>query len=261
MHRVRLISWKAPEAERGAAHLRELGYEVGAQPLTPALLRALRETPADAFVIDLSRLPSQGRDVAVGLRIHKATRHVPLVFIGGAPDKVARVRELLPDALYTDWDGIGAALADAIAHPPLDPVVPASQMAGYSGTPLPKKLGIKSGSTVVLVEAPEGFDETLDGLPDGVVLHWSAAEAADVTVWFVRSLEALRDGIAHMAPLRGAGRLWIAWPKKASGVESDVSERLVREVGLAAGLVDFKIAAIDATWSGLCFTRRKTEPD
>ena len=260
MRWIRLIHWNAGEAEERAERLRSAGYEVVHETLDAAGLRALREEPPGAVVIDLGRLPSHGRDVALGIRKYKSTRHVPLVFVAGAPEKVARIRELLPDAVYTGWDQIRDSLEDAIAHPPVDPVVPRSLLEGYSGTPLPKKLGIKASSVVALVGAPEGFEETLGELPEGVVLRRRARGQPDVTLWFVRSRRDLQRGIERMGDFASKGGLWIVWPKKSSGVASDLSQAAVREVGLAAGLVDYKVCAIDATWSGLCFTRRKRKP-
>jgi hypothetical protein len=212
-------------------------------------------------VIDLSRVPSQGRDLGLHLRKYKATRHVPLVFVGGAPAKVTRIRELLPDAVYTTWDDIGTALPAAIENPPADPVVPESTMAGYSGTPLPKKLGIKPNSTVALHGAPAGFEGTLGELPEGVTVTRGPVAVAEVTLWFVTSEEDLVAGIETMFPAAKNGGLWIIWPKKASGVVSDLSQTMVRRTGLNAGLVDFKVAAVDATWSGLRFTQRRTQPE
>ena len=124
--------------------------------------------------------------------------------------------------------------------------------AGYSGTPLDRKLGIKPGHTVALLGAPEGFvGETL-ALPDGVRLRRRAGGTADVIVSFhtrradlARRLPALR---AMMAPAAG---LWIAWPKQAARMATDMTENAVREIALPTGLVDNKVCAIDATWSGL----------
>ena len=195
--------------------------------------------------------------MALGLRKYKDTRHVPLVFVGGDPQKVARVKEFLSDDVYTTWDEIDAALTHAIAHPPPDPIVPNSTLAGYCGTPLPKKLGIKVNSSVALFNAPDGFEETLGELPQGAGLRRDPQESCDLTLWFVRSREALEAGVEEMGKYIEDDNLWIAWPKKSSGVTSDVSENVVREAGLSAGLVDFRICAIDAIWSGLRFTRRK----
>lgn len=261
MHRVRLIHWKASEAEERSQTLQSVGYEVECEALTPAGLRALRENPPNAVVIDLSRAPSQGRDLALGLRKAKSTRYVPLVFVGGDPKKVARIRDLLPDAAYTTWDEIRTSVEQAIAHPPSDPVVPDSVFAAYAGTPLPKKLGIRANSVVALVGAPEEFEETLGELPEAVVVQRSTDQRSDVApdlaMWFATSRGELEGRIEEMGAFADKGRLWIIWPKKASGVKSDLSQNVVRQIGLASGLVDYKVCAIDATWSGLCFTQRK----
>ena len=261
MHRVRLIHWKASEAEERAEWLRSAGYEVTWGALTPAGLQELRENPPNAVVIDLSRAPSQGRDLALSLRKRKSTRYVPLVFVDGDTKKVAGIKELLPDAVYTTWDEIRISLEQAIDSPPSDPVVPDSVFAAYAGTPLPKKLGIKADSVVSLVGAPEGFEKNLGELPEGVVVHRSTDQerdaAPDLVIWFARSRGEVENRIEEMGAFADKGRLWIAWPKKASGVTSDLSQNIVRQIGLASGLVDFKVCAIDATWSGLCFTQRK----
>lgn len=255
---IRLIHWNKDEAKARAEILRAAGYDVYYKmQVGPGFLRDLRTKPPAAIVIDLDRLPSHGRDVGVGIRSSKATRHTPLVFVGGEPEKVARVKKLLPDAAYTSWKKIRGALKQAIAHPPANPVRPDSMLAGYSGTPLPKKLGIKPNSVVALPGAPRGFEKTLGALPEGVELREEADGACDIILWFLRSRDELAGGMKAMAARAGAGRLWIIWPKKASGVQTDVSEKDVRAIGLASGMVDFKICAVDATWSGLAFTRRR----
>lgn len=257
MQRVRLIHWNEAEAKERADRLKSAGYEAVYETLDSAGLRRLREHPPCAVVIDLGRLPSQGRDVALTIRRYKATRHVPLVFVDGAPEKVARIKELLPDAVYTTWGQIQSALEDGIASPPADPVVSKSVFDVYLGTPLPKKLGIKTNAVVSLVGAPEGFEGTLGELPEGVALRRHASDQADITLWFPESREDLEREAGQMGAFADRGGLWIAWAKKSSGVASDLSQTVVRKVGLAAGLVDFKICSIDATWSGLRFTRRK----
>jgi hypothetical protein len=132
-------------------------------------------------------------------------------------------------------------------------------MAGYSGTPLPKKLGIKSGATVALISAPPDFEAVLGDLPSGVELARELRKgmACDVIVFFTKNLAELKKRFASIASrLTPAGGLWVAWPKKASKVATDLTEDLVRAVGLEAGLVDNKVCAIDETWSGLRFVIR-----
>ncbi len=258
MHRVRLIHWKESEAEEKVGFLKKAGYRVEFSLLDQDSLRQMRQDPPAVFVIDLDRLPSQGRDFAMGIRIHKATRNVPLVFIGGELEKVKGIKELLPDACYTQWDQMDDPLREAIESPPTDPVVPASVMAGYSGTPLPKKLGIKENDVVALVNAPNGIQETLGELPEGAVLKSGLQSIGDLTLWFVRSHAELEKGMRKMVDFGDSAGLWIIWPKKSSGVESDLTQNIVRKIGLASGLVDFKISVIDKTWSGLRFSKRKT---
>jgi len=132
-------------------------------------------------------------------------------------------------------------------------------MAGYSGTPLPKKLGIREGHRVALVNAPADFGKTLGELPVDVELRTdpSPVKAFDVMVFFTTSLGELKKRFAALAKrLTPAGGLWIGWPKKASGVATDLTEDVIRVVGLDAGLVDNKVCAIDDTWSGLRFVIR-----
>ena len=133
-------------------------------------------------------------------------------------------------------------------------------MAGYSGTPLAAKLGISQGARVAFVHAPEGFGDLLGDLPDDAVVRDRLRGPLDVIVCFVtrrrdleRRLPVLRRALAP------AGGLWIAWPKRASRVATNVTEDVVREVALPTGLVDNKVCAIDDTWSGLRLVVRRSE--
>ncbi len=129
--------------------------------------------------------------------------------------------------------------------------------AGYSGTPLAKKLGIKPGHRVGLIGAPDGFEETLAGLPDGVRLSRRAAGRFDVIVFFTaRAAELVRRCAPLAGKLEADGGLWVAWPKKSSGVATDLDFNRVQRTGLDAGLVDNKVCAVDETWSGLRFVYR-----
>jgi hypothetical protein len=131
---------------------------------------------------------------------------------------------------------------------------------GYSGTPLPKKLGIREGSRVAVVAAPEGFDSVLGALPSGTQLRTHARGRLDVIVFFVtRRAELARRFPSFARALEDDGGLWVAWPKQTSGVATDLGFDAVQQVGLDAGLVDNKVAAIDGTWSGLRFVYRVTD--
>ena len=130
-------------------------------------------------------------------------------------------------------------------------------MAGYSGTPLDKKLGIKEGSRVALVNAPENFETELGELPDNVKFMKSTTRSLDLILFFVLSERILAKDFAKLAAhLTSNGMIWIAWPKKSSGVTTDLTFERVQRIGLDAGLVDVKICAIDDTWSALKFVYR-----
>jgi hypothetical protein len=130
--------------------------------------------------------------------------------------------------------------------------------AGYSGTPLAKKLGFKSGFTAAYIAAPDGFDALLGELPGDVVVRKQLRGPLDLVVCFVTARRDLEKRLPKLrAALAPAGMLWVAWPKRASGVATDMTEDVVREVALPTGLVDTKVAAIDETWSGLRLVIRK----
>lgn len=132
-------------------------------------------------------------------------------------------------------------------------------MAGYSGTPLPKKLGIKENARVALLEAPRGF--ALD-LPDGVSAKTElrGKDPIDVVLLFTTSRADLAKRFAKARDrIAKNGALWVCWPKKSSGVATDLSEGVARELGLAEGLVDNKVCAVDETWSGLRFVWRLSD--
>jgi hypothetical protein len=136
---------------------------------------------------------------------------------------------------------------------------PPKQTAGYSGTPLPQKLGIKPAHQIALLRAPTGFDETLGPLPPGVNVARRLAPSRlyDVIVFFTKSrVELAREFESLSRRLQMTGGLWISWPKKTSGVETDLTEDIIRVIGLAEGLVDNKVCAVDETWSGLRFVIR-----
>ena len=245
----------APEAGR----LVSAGYRVNQQPITgPGDLRGLGRRPPRAVVIDLGRAPTRGRDLALAIRQQRSTRQLPVVFVDGDPDTVRGIRALLPASAHTTWGRVVGAVGRAVSRPRTSTGAPPSALAGYSGTPLPKKLGIREGASIVLVGAPPGFMGLLEPLGHAITVKTVNRGRRDVTLWFTRSRRELDRGMARMAAAISDSRLWIIWPKKTSPLAADHSELDVRRIGLASGLVDFKICAVDADWSGLAFVRRKT---
>ena len=130
-----------------------------------------------------------------------------------------------------------------------------AQSFGYSGTPLVEKLGIKPGARLKFVSEPKGFDALLGELPEGS--RFATTGALDFAMLFAKARSDLVQGFSRLRDrLEPNGMLWVAWPKKTSGVETDLTEGVVRTFGLESGLVDVKVCAIDDTWSGLKFVRR-----
>ena len=131
-------------------------------------------------------------------------------------------------------------------------------MAGYSGTPLSKKLGIKPGHAVYAIDAPAGYRALLAPLPDGVTFVSRLSDSADVIHVFVTKTSTLATALPRIRTrMRADASVWVSWPKKAARLETDVTEDVVRAVALPAGLVDVKVCAVDEVWSGLKLMVRK----
>ncbi len=254
MPTVRLIHWNEDEGLERQKQLEALGYDVAFEFGDGTVQRTLRASPLpDAVVIDHTRLPSHGREVGRALRTSRTTRLVPLVFVAGDPAKVAQTRALLPDATYTTWGRIKTALPKALARKVTAPVVPADTM---SGKPAVDKLGVKAGFTVCLLGSPKGFAGTLTPLPKQVTFTARPDASCDLFLCFVRSARELHTQLLALRDRIDRQSLWLIWPKKASGVRSDLDGNIVRTTGLAAGWVDYKVCSIDGTWSGLAFKKR-----
>ncbi len=265
MKTVRLIHWNEDEGLERQQQLEALGVDAAFDFGDGVfVLRQIRSGPPDAVVIDLSRMPSHGREVAHALRSAKATRHLPIVFVDGEPEKVKKTKLLLPDATFTTWGRIKTALPKAIARPIKNPVIPDHNVWGK---PTVAKLGVKPGFKVALLGSPKGFADTLAPLPAKVTFTARPDRDADIYICFARTAPEL---LAHLVgvgdaadpPSRRFGgtsrqTLWLAWPKKASGIRSELDGNIVRETGLRGGWVDFKVCAISDIWSGLAFKRRK----
>lgn len=256
MQTVRLIHWNEDEGLERRKQLEAFGFEAVFDfgDGISFTMRQLRGNHPDAVVIDLSRLPYHGREVARTIRGAKATRHLPLVFVDGDPEKVKLTRSLLPDATYTTWGRAKAAIAKAISTPITNPVNPGGLM---SGRPVIDKLGVKPGFRVALVASPKGFADTLKPMPAKVKFTARPESSADLFLCFARSARELQAHLLSVGSVADRQTLWLFWPKKASGVKSDLDGNVVRNSGLSAGWVDYKVCSVDDTWSGLAFKRRK----
>jgi hypothetical protein len=208
-------------------------------------------------VIDLSRLPSHGREVAVYMRGQKALRELPLVFVDGAEDKVAPIRRLLPDATYTTKRQMKSAIRSALKNQPASPAVPPQMMDRYTGRTSAQKLGIKANTEIAVFNAPRGYPRVLGELPEGAALLEEPAHPCSVTVWFAHDPETFLAALPEMRRIADKTKLWVAWKKRTAAPASRLSEDFVRDMAIRAGLVDYKVCAIDATWSGLAFAPKR----
>lgn len=257
---VRLVCWKQDLARERATALEAAGIHVDASPLNPSgMIGQFKANLPRAVVIDLDRLPSHGREVAVVLRNSKTTRRIPIVFAGGVQEKVERIRHELPDAFFTDWKRVVPTLNKALKNAPAEPIQPPAPMERYTGSSLTRKLGFKAKMKAALLGAPEGFEEKLGELPEGVELQSKMTTRTEMAVWFVHSRYELEGEIEYVVTrLPEGSSIWIVHPKQSGRYKVDFNQNDVRAAGLAVGLVDYKVCAVDEDWSGLKFARKKT---
>lgn len=256
MSTLRLISSDRKRVARLLELLDTAGYKILAGSMTEDLRQQLLDQPPQAIIFDAKRAPATARDTGIFLRLQKSTRGIILVYLGGTAERVREIKQHLPDAVFTTEANLVKDLEWGLANPPADPIIPESVFAGYSGRPLPAKLGIKPGMQVQLIDAPPGLTDLLTPLPAAVEIG-SKGRSPDITLWFVTSRSGLSSHLPSVLKRCRDGKLWIVWPKKSSGFSTDLTQAVVREMGFDAGWVDFKICAVDATWSALCFTKRK----
>lgn len=257
METIRLISSHPKVAER-AALFSGKGVLVDASPLeklSSVVGEMSRLNPA-ILVLDLDKTPSRGREIAIALRTSRAARHIPILFVGGLPEKVERIRGEIPDVHFAEWADAARTVRAILKQPQAMPA--AMPHRSYAATPLPTKLGIRARMQVSLVGAPDGFEELLGELPEGAVLGARVAAKTELALCFVHSwaeLSATVDLLAGQLPV-GAS-VWIIYPKRSSRQASDLNENVVRDAGLGAGLVDYKVCSVDDDWSALKFAHRR----
>jgi CheY-like chemotaxis protein len=255
MPRVRLVHWKAAEAVHHIDLLRKAGYQIDYEErFRPALMKAWRESPPDAFVIDLSRLPSHGREIAIALRQSPRTRCVPIVFCGGDDQKVNSIRKTLPDASYSTAEKLRSTLRKALANRLPNPVKPVQMMDRYTSRTTAQKLGIKESCAVRLVDPPRNIMQVLGPLPSNIeMLDEDSTESAALTLCFVYDPHLLQPAISIVRPLASTSKLWILWRKGGSAARGDITEARVRNTAIDLGLVDYKTCSVDDVWSAMLF--------
>jgi hypothetical protein len=257
MKTIKLLSWHNDIAKKTAS-LKYPGLHIDATPLikTSGVVGELTHLNPAALVLDLDKRPSHLREVALALRSSKSARHIPILFTGGLPKKMERIRSENLDAVYATWPDAPKALAALLKHPPPKPdIVPPRD---FSTTPLPKKLGIGSNMQVALITAPDDFEELLGDLPENTALITRITPKTNLALCFIRSLEDLAAALDLLSlRLPKQASVWIAHPKRTSKHHVNFNQNHVRDAALATGLVDYKVCSIDADWSALKFAYRK----
>jgi hypothetical protein len=244
---VVVIHRQPDEAAEVAGRLRDRGIE--ARPyLSPGTrgFRGIRAEPPSAIVIDLRRMPSYGRALGGLLRENKSLRAIPLVFIAGDPKKTAEARRLLPDAVFAEWSDVPAAIERAIREAPAEPRAPRPSKRSVA-----QKLGITAETVLAKLNAPADFD-----MPCGRLTK--RAGEAEVVMFWAKSEAALARELPRLAPFATKGRrVWLLWPKRTSGVATDLTMPKVRAVAVSEGLIDYKVCAVDATWSAMAVSKAR----
>jgi len=254
--KIHLIHWKPAEAAPRIAQLAAAGHEVVyVEPDNSGIMKHIRASAPQAVVIDLSRMPSHGKAVANEIRRASKLRATPIVFAAGESEKVAAIRELFPDALYTSWERIAATLRKA--KPLAEPALPvsASSFEQYAGRPLAQKLGLKAGMKVALFGAPANFDRIAADFPDDIEWLERPSKSAELVLLFAESQAMFEASFGRAAALNLP--IWVFWPKQASGNSTDLTQHIARTIGQSFGYTDCKVCSFDATWSGFLFRLKK----
>lgn len=258
---VRLICWNDELAQQRAKEIAKLGYRVEASSLrgSSAFISHIRSLNPAVVVIDLDRLPSHGREVAIVLRGSKTTRHVPVVLAGGVEEKVTRLRAELPDAVFTSWEKLAGTLKKSLASPPIEPMQLTPHMQRWQNSPLTRKLGISANMKVALIGGTEdGIEEIIGELPDGASLSSRIISGTQLVLYVAHSLRELEAAVDHAkAHLPEGASFWVIHPKTSAKLHADFNQNDVRNLALGRGFVDYKVCAVDSQWSGLKFARRR----
>ena len=260
MSLVRLICWKEDLARERAALLKAARLEVDASPLnTSRLIGRIMENPPSAIVIDLDRMPSHGLAVGVVLRrsVIRAPHSAGIRRRRGGksrphPPGIARCR-------LHSLERHRPSVRRAVKSAPADPVKPRPLMERYESSGLVRKLGLKPGMVCALIQAPEGFEESIDDLPEDsrISAEDRRRTPASPSGSYAPARKWNSPPTAPALRLPQGASLWIVYPKRSGRYSADFTLTDVRAAALSVGLVDYKICAVDDDWTGLKFARRK----
>jgi hypothetical protein len=251
--RAILLHWKAEEIKDLAQRLHGIDVLPYA-PVSGEGMKGLAEySVPDALVVSLDRIPSHGHAVAWHYHSRTATRHVPIVFVGGEADKVAKVREAMPFAIFCSWETAAESVRTAVANPGAVPLAAPKPIS--SNRPMHAKLGLKPGMRIALIGAPAELHRLVPDLDFDVDIVEEPDARTEASFWFVRSASEVDDGLAWIAPRLGPKpRLWVFY-RKGKGV----TWQSLSEAALPYGLAQFKILSLNAEWTGTGFgASRKT---
>jgi hypothetical protein len=254
---IKLISWHE-DVKAKAATLKHAGVRIDAAPLIrlSGIVSDLARLNPAVLVLDLDKLPSRSREIALALRSSKSACHIPILFVGGTAEKIVRIRGEHPDGTFVNWVEARQAMAELLQQPPAIPQ--AIPHRNFSATPLLTKLGIRAGMEIAVVAAPEDFEDLLGDLPDNTSLVARLSAKTGLALCFVRSLKDLTatlDLLTLRLPKQAS--VWIVHPKRAGKYHVDFNQNDVRDYSLTVGLVDYKVCSIDNDWSALKFAWRK----
>ena len=249
---VQVIHWKPAEAADLVAACQAAGFEAAcsAEP------RVLRERVPAAVVIDLTQLPSHGREVGVWLRQAKKTRHVPIVYVDGDPEKVGRIRAMLPDAVFTSRARLHGELKSAVRKGIPNPAVPPPDIVRFGGRSAAQKIGIKAGMTVGLIDAAPDYQALLGALPEGVEFLEEPAKPQALTLWFLHYFDGVMNALDGMRRVAARTRLWMVWRK---GGKREVTFYSILTAAAEVGLALSKLCAVNAEWSAVWLVPRKVK--
>ncbi len=255
--RVLLLHWKQEEIAELAARISP-GFDVDAcVPVNSEGMKVLaqRDVPS-VLVVCLDRLPSHGHAVAHHYRNRKATRHVPVVFVGGVPEKVEKIRAVMPGTRFCSWKTVVKTVREACENPIVS-LADAVKSKPQPERPLYLKLFLREGMHVALLAAPRDLSSLVPDLPFELDITEEPRRNTDLTMWFVRSAAELDDGFAWITAKMAKPRIWVFYSRQNP---ERVTWASVSEIAAPYGLGQFKVLRLDNQWTGVAFGRRSNAP-